>query len=146
MSLMGAPMYCVTKSREARASQHKFASLSIRLATAETERAVLIAMPHSSEFDGYKFWHPRKLVRESRLKGKVSIGFTEEFVFYLRKYGSGLYNSREVTDEIPIAADEFEDVFAASANDYEPEEPLIYTPPRIDPENVTADESLIDYD
>ena len=40
---------------------------------AKTEKAVLIAMPHSSKFDGFLFWHPIKLVR------RVGIGYFYTF-------------------------------------------------------------------
>lgn len=116
------------------------------LIKAESERAVLIAMPHNSEYDGYKFWHPSKLVRDSWVGGKVSIGYTNDFVFRLKKYGGGKYNGREVLDEISLEADEFESIFKETANDVEPQEPEIYTPPHIEPEGAKADESLIDYD
>lgn len=112
----------------------------------ETECAVLIAMPHNSEFNGYKFWHSRKLVRDSRFDGKVSIGYTQDFVFRLKKYDNGICNSRGILDEIPLGANEIEIIFAKSANDTEPQEPEIYTPPHIEPEGAKADESLIDYD
>lgn len=121
-------------------------NINNNLIKAETDRAVLIALPHKSDYNGYSFWHPAKLVRESRQAGKSSIGYTDEFVFRLKKYGKGKYNCREVLDEIPLAADEIEAIFYASADDYEPQEPEIYTPPRIDPENATVDESLLDID
>ena len=118
------------------------------LVKAGTERAVLIAMPHNSEFGGYSFWHPAKLVRNGNRGDMVSIGYTDEFQFRLKKYGKGRYNSREVIDEIPLAGDEFEAIFKSLGDDIAlpPEEPLIYTPEHLDPENATADESLIDYD
>lgn len=108
----------------------------------DTGKAVLIAMPHSSEYDGYKFWHPSKLVRPGSHAAAVTIGYTDEFVFRLKKYGNGRYNSREVLDEIPLAGDEMAAIFGIPLSDQE--EPLIYTPETLEPENLGVDESLID--
>lgn len=78
---------------------------------ARTGKAVLIAMPHNSEFDGFCFWHPSKLVRDGEHSSAVSISYTEDFVFRLKKYGKGKYNSCEVIDEVPLAYDEIEEIF-----------------------------------
>ena len=112
---------------------------------ATTASAVLIAMPHNSEYDGFVFWHPSKLVREGSHRANVSISYTDDFVFRLKKYGKGKYNSRDVIDEIPLAADELEEAFGKINENIEtPEKPQLHTPPKVDPENATADESLID--
>lgn len=78
---------------------------------ADTGRAVLIAMPHSSYYDGFSFWHPSKLVRDGRHSNAVSIGYTDDFNFRLVKYGRGKYNSREVISETNISVEEFEEAF-----------------------------------
>lgn len=77
----------------------------------ETERSVLIKMPHKSDYDGYCFWHPAKLVHEGSHSAACSIGYTDEFTFHLKKYGQGKWNSREVIDEQEIDAEEFERAF-----------------------------------
>lgn len=79
---------------------------------AETASSVLIKMPHNSDYDGYKFWHPAKLVRKGRNSNSVSIGYNDQFTFNLKKYGNGKYNKREVIDEIEIDAEEFEDAIS----------------------------------
>lgn len=74
----------------------------------ETLKAVLIQMPHKSKYDGFSFWHPSKLVRKGSHSYEVSIGYTDDFVFKLKKYGKGKWNSNEVIEEIEITAEEFE--------------------------------------
>ena len=120
--------------------------INANLIKAATERAILIAMPHNSDYDGYSFWHPSKLCREGNGE-TVSISFTNEFVFLLKKYGSGKYNKWEILDEIPLSGEDMESVFAELNEHFiPPEEPLVYTPEHREPEHATADESLIDND
>ena len=49
-----------------------------------TEKSVLIKMPHNSDYDGYKFWHPSKLVRNGSNSYAVKIGYTDDFIFKLK--------------------------------------------------------------
>lgn len=78
---------------------------------ADTGKAVLIALPHNSEYDGYAFWHTSKLIRKGKNTAAVSLSYTDEFTFTLKKYGKGKYNSREVIDEKVIDIEEFENAF-----------------------------------
>lgn len=78
---------------------------------AETERSYLIAMPHNSDYDGYSFWHPSKLVREGRHSNAVSIGYTDDFKFRLIKNGKGKWNKYDIIDEKTIDAEDFEEAF-----------------------------------
>lgn len=78
---------------------------------AETGSAVLISMPHNSYYDGYDFWISSKLVKRGRNSNAISIGYTDDFTFHLKKYGKGRWNSREVIDEKEISVEEFEEAF-----------------------------------
>lgn len=114
------------------------------LIKASTSKSAFIACPHNSEYDGYAFWHPQKLIREGRHGGAVSIRYTEDFVFYLKKYSAG----RDVVDEIPLAYDEFEEIFGAvNENIHAPHfksEYETHKPEAMEAVPSEADESLID--
>lgn len=80
----------------------------------ENDKSVLIAMPKNSHYAGYSFWHLKKLIRKGRNHGAISIGFTNEFLFRLKKYGNGKWNKSEVLDEIEINSYEIERAFEIS--------------------------------
>lgn len=110
-------------------------AISESLILRTTERSALIAMPRFSDYNGFTFWHPLKLVRyEFDL---VSIRYTDDFLFRLQKREKTRKGQWELTDEITLTAEEIEDVFSE-------EEPLIYTPKPLEPEHATVDESLVD--
>lgn len=75
---------------------------------AETGKAVLIKMQHSSDYDGYKFWHPAKCVRPGSNTFEVEVSFSEGWEFKLFKNGQGKYNSREKIAETVIDAETME--------------------------------------
>lgn len=112
---------------------------------AETGKAVLIACPHHSEYDGYCFWHPSKLVREDRNGWTRSLSYTEEFVFNLKKYGKGKYNRREVLDDVQLRYDEIEEVFGVMSNALQKKDPYeTHKPEAVKAVKTEADDSLID--
>lgn len=104
-------------------NEWKHIVINKNLIKTETEKAVLIKMPHNSRYDGYVFWLPSKLVKNDfHSKGK-RIGYTDEFTFKLKKYGSGKHNNEVISEkEIDVAA--FEQAFEKvnecySTNPYE---------------------------
>lgn len=76
----------------------------------ESDRAVLINCPIRSEYKGWSFWHPSKLVREEGGKGwHLSFSFTNDWEFKVfKKHKDG--NKIEKT----ISADEMKIVFKTS--------------------------------
>ncbi len=71
-------------------------------------------MPNSSNYKGYCFWHPAKLVRTSLIGNGYfkSFGYTEEFEFKLRKFDK----ERNLVDEIIIDYLEMEEAFEVVSN------------------------------
>lgn len=67
-----------------------------------TDKAVLIKMKHNSNYDGFVFWHPKKLVREEGTM--ITFSFNDEFKFNLKKYGQGKWNSRDIVREDVLGA------------------------------------------
>ena len=88
-------------------------NIEINLQNIETNtgKATLIKMPNNSDYAGYKFWHPSKLVRYGSNSYARSIGYTDNFTFKLFKNGKGKYNKFDVVDEVEIDAEEFEEAF-----------------------------------
>lgn len=111
----------------------------------ETGKAVLIALPHSSGWDGYAFWHPSKLVRDGKHAGAVSLGYTDDFQFHLKKTDK----HGKVLDEYDMNAEEFEEAFGIcnenitapqkKANEFE-----TYKPATLEAVEVTALDELKD--
>lgn len=110
----------------------------------ENEKSILVKMPKKSAYAGFKFWHPKKLVRE---KGYFfTISFTEYFVFELFKNGQGKYNFKEVIEKIEINACDMIKAFSGGVfkekkekNPFETRKPKI-----LKPEETKELEELLD--
>ena len=114
----------------------------------DTGRASLIKCPNKSCYKGYMFWHPSKLIRSGKHSASVSLGYTEEFTFTLKKYGNGKHNKSEVLDEVIINYEEFEDMFDETNNNIRAKEIdtesflEINEPTKIEVENVEVNSCL----
>lgn len=74
-------------------------------------KAVLIACPHNSRLNGFEFWHPSKLIKNGESKNQVSISYTDDFIFKLKKFGKGKYNKFKIVEEKDATSAEIEDAF-----------------------------------
>lgn len=111
----------------------------------DTGSAVLIALPHNSKYDGFEFWHSSKLVRSGSHSYAVSLSYTEDFKFKLKRVSSKTF---KVLDEREISVAEFEEAFGVmNENIIEPKEKseievVKHIPGKVDKE-VVVDESLV---
>lgn len=128
-------------------AEWKNININYNLIHYDTGKATLIAMPHKSNYDGYKFWFPSKLVRSSRARvDAVSLGYTDEFTFRLFKDGK----SGKRLDEVELTASEFEKEFETVSKNIdfwskEEEIDIIHTPEHHDPiDNPVASSELVD--
>lgn len=91
-------------------SDWKNININMQNIETNTSRSVLIKMPNNSEYKGFKFWHPAKLVRHGRHSNAVSIGYTDEFTFRLFKTNKHY----EIVEEEEIDVEEFEEAFGVT--------------------------------
>lgn len=66
-----------------------------------TGRAYLIAMPHNSDYDGFTFWFPEKLVDEGRHDEALRLVVPVSFNFTLKRISD---KTRAVLDEAELDA------------------------------------------
>lgn len=74
----------------------------------ETEKAVLIAMPHSSEFDGFTFWISKKLVRPTRNDWEVAVSIADDMTVTLKRTSD---KTRNVLAEKAVGVATLEEAF-----------------------------------
>jgi hypothetical protein len=116
----------------------------------ETEKATLIKMPRNSNYDGYCFWHPKKLVRENAIgKGYfLTFSFDETFKFKLQKFSNSKFK-KELLDEVILDFEEIKNEFEVGNETIEEiekqvKENEIITYEIIKPEKIEDKEVIID--
>lgn len=82
----------------------------------EADKATLVKMPNKSQYAGYCFWHPNKLIREGKNSNASTLSYSDEFKFQIIKYGKGKYNKRDIIHEIEITIEEFEEAFCVMSS------------------------------
>ena len=116
----------------------------------ETEKATLIKMPRNSNYPGYCFWHPKKLVRENEIgKGYfLTFSFDETFKFKLQKFSNSKFK-KELLDEVILDYEEIQNEFEVGNETIEEiekqvKENEIITYEIIKPEKIKDKEVIID--
>lgn len=51
----------------------------------ETAKAILIKLPNSSDYKGYCFWHPLKLIKEGKHRNAIGLVYNDGFSFKIFK-------------------------------------------------------------
>lgn len=74
-----------------------------------TEKAVLIALPHKSNFDGFEFWVSKKLIRNGSHSYEVALSVNDEMTFNIKRVSQKTY---KVLAEKTISAAELIEAFA----------------------------------
>lgn len=101
-----------------------------------TAKAVLIKMPHKSDYDGFVFWHPAKLVREGDYLYSKKVSYTDDFEFRLFKKGNGRFNYNTKIAEKTISAAEMRNAMKmmeiTKLDSYELHKPEIKEPVKAD--------------
>lgn len=101
-----------------------------------TVKAVLIKMPHKSDYDGFVFWHPAKLVREGDYLYSKKVSYTDDFEFRLFKKGNGRFNYNTKIAEKTISAAEMRNAMKmmeiTKLDPYELHKPEIKEPVKAD--------------
>lgn len=112
---------------------------------ADTDKATLIAMPHNSDYNGFKFWFPNKLISSGKYANTISIAYNDGFIFNLKKYGKGKFNKNKIIEEKQISYEEFEEAFTSmnkniSFSKNEESYLIISEPKKVDKEIKVLDE------
>lgn len=120
---------------------------------AQTERAILIKMPHRSEYDGYTVWVSKKLIREGSHSYEYFMSIKADMEFAIKKHAGWSHNNK-VLDDKTITAEQMAEAFGGyvegagysrQASIKEDEEVVIekHVPETLAPVDVEADPELL---
>lgn len=118
----------------------KFLNININKNQIErsTGRAYLIKMPHNSDYDGFTFWFPSKLVNEGRHDAALRLCIPASFNFTLKRTSPKTY---KVLDEAELSAHQLVDQFRQTDENIQGSD-VAYT---TEVERVEAPEVKIDH-
>lgn len=91
-------------------SSWKHIIINDNLIETKTEKAVLIKMPHRSQYKGYVFWHPAKLVKHNYYSNGIRVAYTDDFTFRIKQYSNSRFNNKVIYEK-EIGAEEIETAF-----------------------------------
>lgn len=121
-------------------------SIEINIQNIETriQKVALIKMPKKSKYADYKFWFPSKLIKKGSNNYSITLCYTNDFKFALKKYGNGKYNKFKVIDEITISAAELEEVLECMEDCTKEQKTylIVEEPEKID-KDIEVEKSLI---
>lgn len=117
-------------------------SLNIQNIKHETEKAILIAMPHNSEYDGFQFWVSKKLVRAGSNSYELSVSVSDSMKFNLKRISEKTFR---ILEERTIDADTLIEVFGEYRFFQKTQNDKVITrvPEKLTPVKVEADAALI---
>lgn len=135
-------------------SEWKKIAINAQNMCAETERGILIQMPHASDYDGFKFWVSKKLLRTGRHSYEYLLSVNTDMKFKLFKNGSGQYNRFKTIAEQEVSADTLAEAFRGyvpevrktyhEQADFDREEIIRHTPEPLAPvQDAEADTELV---
>lgn len=109
-----------------------------------TEKAVLIAMPHSSDYDGYDFWFPKSLVRDGSHSYEVRLSVHDDMDITAKRVSE---KTRKVLDEVQLSAEDLVNAFGRScgvnAGKAKKVETVTIVPEHLEPVKGEADAALV---
>lgn len=130
--------------KEGNEMRNEWKSLLIEsnLIETSTDKAVLIKMPSRSDYAGYMFWHPAKLVRTANRSNLRTVSYTDSFQITIKKYGNGKTNKNEVLSEKVITIQQFEEAFGVTNDDEEESYLIVEEPTKVNKEVEVAKELI----
>ena len=115
---------------------------------AESDRSILVKMPHNSDYDGYMFWHSRILVARGPVSYSVALTYHDKFIFRLFKSKRSKYGKYEKSEKIEVDAREVVEAFERVNEPFRPrpyKRPNeVHVPPVLEPEKHEALDELKD--
>lgn len=126
------------------ANEWKKVAVNVQNIKYETAKAVLIAMPHNSDYDGFAFWFPKKLVRDGSHSYECALSVPPDMeIKATRKGKSGAVLAEKVLS-VNDLLEAFGEYRGYSKSRKTPKEETVHhTPKALKAEKAEADAALI---